>query len=311
MPPPLLLVLLCVVLFCAASLALALSPSNPALAIACDIDGTLIPKSTGVPDPASVAAILPLLTSPSPPTFFLATGKSRAGAVASLSPELPAALLLAAPGVFLQGLRVYKGGEPNELLVDSRLPPAAAALFLPLLAAHPGMALAAYDGDSIFAAPADLGHPGVRSLSEVYGEPRVLPLDLAKPRAFHKLLLLAPPDDPAKVAPLRPPLESLAAELGLEVTSATPSMLEVLPPRCSKAAGVRALLEYLNIPPDRALAIGDERNDVEMLALCFGVACGDAAEAAKRAADVVLEKAAHEGGVAEAIGAYAGGEGGG
>ncbi|GMI27587.1 hypothetical protein TeGR_g950 [Tetraparma gracilis] len=288
-----------------------MSPSNPALAIACDIDGTLIPKSTGKPDPASIAAILPLLTSPSPPTFFLATGKSRAGAVASLSPELPAKLLLAAPGVFLQGLRVYKGGEPNELLVDSRLPPDATELFLPLLAAHPGIALAAYDGDEIFADPGDLDHPGVRSLSEVYGEPSVLPLSLAKPRAFHKLLLLAPPDDPAAVAPLLPPLESLASELGLEVTSATPSMLEVLPARCSKAAGVRALLSHLNVPPSRTLAIGDERNDVEMLGLCFGVACKDAAEAAKQAADVVLERAAYEGGVAEAIRAYAGGKGGG
>jgi len=87
------------------------------------------------------------------------------------------------------------------------------------------------------------------------------------------------------------------------VTRAVPTMLELLPPGCSKAAGVRKLCYQLGIDPrTELLAIGDAENDVEMLQMAaIGVAVGNAVQLAKDAADVVLEETNDEGGAGLAM----------
>lgn len=61
--------------------------------------------------------------------------------------------------------------------------------------------------------------------------------------------------------------------------------LDVFPACVSKASGVEAILRCAGCSRDEAMAFGDSENDVEMLAYVgMGVAMGNAAEPAKRAA---------------------------
>lgn len=77
--------------------------------------------------------------------------------------------------------------------------------------------------------------------------------------------------------------------------------VDVTPRGCNKASGVRALAEYLSIPMEQVMCIGDNENDLEMLeAAGIGVAMGNGAEMAKAAADYITGDN-DSGGFAEAI----------
>lgn len=81
--------------------------------------------------------------------------------------------------------------------------------------------------------------------------------------------------------------------------------LAVMAPGCSKASGVIALAEYLNIPLKQVMALGDNNNDIKMLqSVGWGVAMGQAPDAVKAVARTVTASNAEEG-VAQAIERYA------
>ena len=85
------------------------------------------------------------------------------------------------------------------------------------------------------------------------------------------------------------PLEALAAEHGLHVVDSGYAY-HVKDPSVTKGAGVERLAETVGFDIDEAVAVGDSANDVST----FGVvgrsfAVGNADEAAKAAADEVLE----------------------
>lgn len=66
--------------------------------------------------------------------------------------------------------------------------------------------------------------------------------------------------------------------------------LDVISSKCSKATGVKSILEYLNIPPSEAVAFGDALNDREMLSFVgMGVAMGNAHEGLKPYADIMTK----------------------
>ncbi|MDQ0253886.1 Cof subfamily protein (haloacid dehalogenase superfamily) [Evansella vedderi] len=72
--------------------------------------------------------------------------------------------------------------------------------------------------------------------------------------------------------------------------------MDVLPPGGSKAEGIKAMLEKLNIPPKNAIAFGDGLNDLEMLEFVgCGVAMGNAVPEAKEVADMITEHVNHDG----------------
>ena len=74
---------------------------------------------------------------------------------------------------------------------------------------------------------------------------------------------------------------------------------------CSKASGITALANYLNIPLQQVMAIGDNNNDIQMLRTAgWGVAMGNASEAVKAAAQAITASN-WEDGVAQAIERYA------
>ncbi|SRR6266487_2048637 len=81
--------------------------------------------------------------------------------------------------------------------------------------------------------------------------------------------------------------------------------LAIMNPTCSKASGVAELAEYLTIPLEQIMAIGDNNNDIEMLGIVgWGVAMGQASEAVKLAARAVTASN-WDNGVALAIERYA------
>jgi Cof subfamily protein (haloacid dehalogenase superfamily) len=64
--------------------------------------------------------------------------------------------------------------------------------------------------------------------------------------------------------------------------------MDVLPLDGSKALGITAMLEYLNIAPEEAVAFGDGLNDIEMLKYVgLGIAMGNSCEELKPYADFI------------------------
>lgn len=236
--------------------------------------------------------------------FFPATGKSRAGAVISLGPDI-GSLLSKIPGVYVQGLFCVDGS--GNVIFERKLPTSAIRA-AESLASEYGLSIVAYDGDNLYTT--DRTDIVVR-LSAYHGEPEVaLLMDEDSGRAMeladhvpgmHKLLLMD--DDLEKLAIVRLRLEDVASTHDASVTVALPTMLELLPAGCSKAHGVERVCEALGIDPTRELlALGDAENDSEMLRMAsIGVAVGNACPIAKDAADFVMRERNDEGGAGLAM----------
>ena len=70
---------------------------------------------------------------------------------------------------------------------------------------------------------------------------------------------------------------------------------------CSKGAALLELAEYLNVPPDAVMAVGDSGNDINMLESAgLSVAMGNASDVVKNVSDYIT-KTNEENGVAYAI----------
>ena len=81
--------------------------------------------------------------------------------------------------------------------------------------------------------------------------------------------------------------------------------LEFVPVGISKGAAIRFLAEYLNIPIENTIAVGDAENDIPMIqAAGLGVAMKNATDEIKQHADYITELDNNEGGVGEVIRKY-------
>ncbi|MDR0298205.1 MAG: Cof-type HAD-IIB family hydrolase [Streptococcaceae bacterium] len=82
-------------------------------------------------------------------------------------------------------------------------------------------------------------------------------------------------------------------------------LLEIMPKGVNKASGLAKLCELLGVAPENVLAMGDEGNDVAMLAWAgLGVAPANAISEAKEAADIVSKLTCDENAVAKIIEEY-------
>lgn len=320
--------------------------NNPALlagakptvrAIATDVDGTLLHGGKRI-HPITERAVLRAIdaaygdgggdgrrgeknanTTTTLEHFFVATGKSRRGAMLSL-PDSVGDRLPSMPGVYIQGL--YCVGRDGSTVVFERKLPSSAVAATERLADDLGLSVVGYDGDVLLST--DLTGPVV-SLSEYYGEPTVEiaadgegnPIRLSEHGpGLHKLLVMD--DDVGRLAPARERLEELFApgddddddgsegetrEGRCTITQALPTMLEVLPFGCGKGLGVRKVCDSLGIDVESELmALGDAENDADMLgAAAIGIAVGNACPAAREGADLVMEAGNDEGGAGVAI----------
>lgn len=88
------------------------------------------------------------------------------------------------------------------------------------------------------------------------------------------------------------------------VVRSMPNSIEVLNKDASKGQSLRELANFLNIPRERVMAIGDSGNDIDMVEYAgLGVAMGNAVPGVKEAADVMTDTV-HDFGVATAINRY-------
>lgn len=86
-----------------------------------------------------------------------------------------------------------------------------------------------------------------------------------------------------------------------EVTYADPLNIEISALGVSKASGIKAVCQHLQIDLKAVMAVGDSHNDLDMLkTVGLGVAMGNATEQVKAAADVITASN-EENGVAQAI----------
>lgn len=75
-----------------------------------------------------------------------------------------------------------------------------------------------------------------------------------------------------------------------------PLALDVMPAHLSKATGIKAMLEYLDLTPDEAIAFGDGLNDKEMLSFVgMGVAMGNAHHNIKAYANMITKSVDEDG----------------
>ena len=271
-------------------------------AIASDVDGTLL-TSEQTMHPRTKHAIQEAISRTFSPIdklqwFFPATGKSRAGALNSMGPDI-AKLLSQVPGVFLQGL--YCVDSDGEVVFQRKLNILQVEA-VEDLAKEMDIAIIAYDGDKLLTTKIT---DALKPLYELYGEP---PPQLLETRiseygpSVNKILLIDFDTDRLKNE-VRPKLQLLAEEYDATVTQAVPTMLEWLPSGCSKALGVQKLCEKLGINPStQLLAMGDAENDVGMLEMAsIGVAVGNACPKARDAADFVMTETNDEGGAGAAM----------
>jgi len=137
-----------------------------------------------------------------------------------------------------------------------------------------------------------------RDYEESTGMPVLLTPDLQQTvgDATPKLLIIAEPDEITRhMAAL-----DTASAGRYRVTRSKTHYLEVIHPLASKGEALRHLATELGIGIEETVAAGDNHNDIEMIqAAGLGVAVANAIPELKRNADVVLERTAGEGAIAE------------
>ncbi len=92
---------------------------------------------------------------------------------------------------------------------------------------------------------------------------------------------------------------------GCEVTKSANFLVEITQSAYSKGTAVEFLANRYQIPLEKTIAIGDQRNDIPMIERAgLGVAVANADESLKARADVVCERTNEESAVAEIIEKY-------
>jgi Cof subfamily protein (haloacid dehalogenase superfamily) len=84
------------------------------------------------------------------------------------------------------------------------------------------------------------------------------------------------------------------------VPRSKPHYLEIIHPAVSKGNALRELARELGIPIEETVAVGDSFNDIEMVtAAGLGLAVANARDELKAVADIILDRTAGEGAIAE------------
>ena len=257
---------------------------NAVRLIATDIDGTILPRGGTVSELTRRAASrcwargIP---------FVIATGRW-AGAIADVQRD---AGLLGRPCIIANGGAVLDGD--GGILKEWITPEADARRACEVMAGYPVM-MNTYVRNGLYRMNTALAAGRLRRYVGE-GDPRIVSDD---PDAFwttglrnvYKLEALS--DDPAVIAALRARL----VELGLSVSSASPTNLEIMAPGHGKGAALRWLADYYGVPAAQTMAFGDYLNDLEMLrAAGWPVAMANGAAELKAAARIIAPADADDG----------------
>ncbi|WP_172199480.1 Cof-type HAD-IIB family hydrolase [Saccharibacillus qingshengii] len=91
---------------------------------------------------------------------------------------------------------------------------------------------------------------------------------------------------------------------GLQITNSSMENLEINPEGISKASGIAQVCELLDITMEQVIAVGDSMNDIAVIeAVGLGVAMGNAQDAVKQMADIVVASN-NEDGIVQVIREY-------
>lgn len=221
-----------------------------------DLDGTILDRSLTL-DPSLVVAVRRAVERGCSVT--LATGRMPA-ATRPYWEELG----IRAPVILYNGALVLDPATGHNLSVAG-LPPGLPWEVYPIYANAPVHPLF-YRGDELYC----LGrtHP-VRTYCEEMGvdaETISEPETFLAGGSFIKCLFIG---HPADLATLRAELEPATASAGRLVLSRT-NYLELLPRGVSKGEALKVVARHLDIPLSRAIAVGDQESDLEMIRAAAG-----------------------------------------
>ena len=250
-------------------------PTSSIQAVVVDLDGTLLNSKHLVSqrNQQAIQGVMELGVS-----VFLATGKTPYSA-RGIHKELQ----LGTPGVYVQGsLAMYADGRVwMERQIESDL---AARLFT--YAEQAGFPTIVYNREQLLATKQNWFFPNLVAHGEP--EPEIVSTIQWNQISVNKLFMVGP-EDIDRVQSLRSELES---EFGKQIVSFTqsaiPYAIEVLPANTSKGHTVQTMLEGMDIPLKKVMAIGDGENDIEMLQVVgLGIAMQNASPAVKSYADYI------------------------
>ncbi len=108
-------------------------------------------------------------------------------------------------------------------------------------------------------------------------------------KRFHKVCKLGWLGKPEIVSRLAKELNDKYLEKGIQFNIGVPFLLEAINPKHSKGNAVRFLANYYNIPLEKVMAVGDNTNDIDLIAggEWHGVAVGDGRDELKAVADEI------------------------
>jgi Cof subfamily protein (haloacid dehalogenase superfamily) len=251
---------------------------GPPTAVALDIDGTLIDHDEGMSDAVLDAVRRTAARVP----VFLATGRAW-----STTKPVAGRLGLPAGGfvVCSNGARTLR--YPDGDVVDERtFDPSTVIESVRRYAPNARMAVEESDGTYLVTAPfpdGDLGRDA---------KIRVVSDDELAPQPVTRLIIRDPEQSESDFV-------HLAERLGLHGVSyfvGWTAWLDIAPEGVDKSTGLKVALAQHGLDPSGLLAIGDGRNDIEMLTYAgLGVAMGSSPEEVKAAADEVTKSVQDDG----------------
>ncbi|HWD77989.1 MAG TPA: HAD family hydrolase [Kribbella sp.] len=249
--------------------------------VALDIDGTLLDHDDGL-SPAVIDAVR--RTAEQVPVV-LATGRAW-----STTAPIAQRLRLPAGGfvVCSNGARTLR--YPDGTVVDERtFDPATVIRSVRRYAPNARMAVEDADGSYLVTAPFPDGDLGSNARIRVVTDDELAPQPVTR-------LIIRDPDQSES------DFVQLAERLGLHGVSyfvGWTAWLDIAPEGVDKSTGLKVALAQLDLDPSGLLAIGDGRNDIEMLTYAgFGVAMGSAPDEVKLAADEVTKSVQDDGAAA-------------
>jgi Cof subfamily protein (haloacid dehalogenase superfamily) len=264
-------------------------PSPPPSAyelLVCDLDGTLLDDSMAL-DPALVAA------------FHRAVGRGLAISLAT--GRMPAAadryrdeLRITAPVIYYNGAVIRSGGlDLLSLTLPRGVLRRAWAVF-----SHAPVHPIFYRDDQLYCVEKTLAVRRYCDEEGLRADVVDTPGEFLAMGSFVKTLLIGHPKD---LDIVREDLTPVVAEHGRLVRTRQ-DYLEIIPIAASKGAALARLAAHMGVPLSRAVAVGDQENDLEMLREAgLGVAMPHAPEPVRREADRIAPTPA-EGGLLRLFG---------
>ncbi|MET7278821.1 HAD family hydrolase [Kribbella sp. NPDC005582] len=253
------------------------APFQPT-AVALDIDGTLIDHDERL-SPAVVDAVR---RASAQVPVFLATGRAW-----STTKPVADRFGLPAGGIVVvsNGARTMRYPD-GELLDERTFDPRTVIASVREHAPNARMAVEEYDGTYLVTEPFPDGDLGYNATIRVVSDEELAPEPVTR------LIIRDPEQSEADFV-------RLAERLGLHGVGyfvGWTAWLDIAPEGVDKSTGLKVALAQYDLDPSGLVAIGDGRNDIEMLKFAgLGVAMGSAPDEVKAAADEVTKSVSDDG----------------